>query len=40
MNMVTEGVYGQAIIGEDELAASYVKQKFDAIFSSVPKPTL
>lgn len=40
MNMDAEGVYGQAVMGEDELAANYVKQKFDAIFSASPKPTL
>ena len=40
MNMDTEGVYGQAVMGEDELAANYVKQKFDAIFTASPKPTL
>ena len=40
VSMDTEGVYGQAVVGEDEQAAVYVEQRFDAIFSSSPKPTL
>ena len=39
-SMDTEGIYGQAIAGEDEQAAAYVEQRFDAIFGAVPKPTL
>lgn len=40
VSMDTEGVYGQAVSGEDEQAAEYVEQRFDAIFRAVPKPTL
>lgn len=40
VSMDTEGVYGQAVVGEDEQAAVYVEQRFDAIFGAVPKLTL
>ncbi len=40
MNMDTEGVYGHEIVGEDEQAAAYVKQRFDVIFQKpTQKPT-
>lgn len=37
VGMDTEGVYGHAVVGEDEQAAEYVKKKFDAILQ---KPTV
>lgn len=36
-SMDTEGIYGQAVAGEDEQAAAFVEQRFDAIFSASPK---
>lgn len=39
-SMDTEGIFGQTVAGEDEQAAAYVEQRFEAIFTAIPKPTL
>ena len=39
VSMDTEGIYGQAVAGEDEQAAQYVAQRFDAIFNDPQKHT-
>jgi len=39
ISMDTEGIYGKAVVGEDEQASQYVEQRFDAIFSDSQKHT-